>query len=96
MGDLPAAKPYCEQALAIRRQTLGEAHPDTAASLNNLGSLLYDMGDLLAALPYYEQAVAILERSLGPNHPNTQTVRRNLEILLDELATAATPNATPA
>jgi tetratricopeptide (TPR) repeat protein len=96
MGDLPAAKPHLEQALAIRRQALGDAHPDTAQSLNNLGLLLRTMGDLPAALPYYEQAVAIFERSLGPNHPSTLTVRRNLEGLLDELASAATPDAAPA
>jgi hypothetical protein len=29
------ARPYYEQALAIRREVLGERHPDTAQSLNN-------------------------------------------------------------
>jgi tetratricopeptide (TPR) repeat protein len=96
MGDLPAAKAYLEHALVVTRKALGEAHPDTATSLNNLGTLLQSMGDLPAAQPYLEQAVAILERSLGPNHPNTQAGRRNLERLLDEMATAATPSATPA
>ena len=40
MGYLAGAKPYLEQALAIRREVLGEKHPDTARSLNNLGYLL--------------------------------------------------------
>ncbi|MEZ4642022.1 MAG: tetratricopeptide repeat protein [Chloroflexota bacterium] len=49
MGDLAAARPFCERALAIREKALGPDHPDTATSLNNLGSLLYAMGDLAAA-----------------------------------------------
>jgi hypothetical protein len=36
-GGLAGARPYLEQALAIRRQALGEEHPDTARSLNDLG-----------------------------------------------------------
>ena len=35
-----------EQALAIRRQVLGEGHPDTATSLNNLAALLEYAGGL--------------------------------------------------
>ncbi len=66
-GDLPAARPYLEQALAIRRQALGETHPDTATSLNNLGALLKAMGDLPAARLYYEQALALLRTGVG--HP---------------------------
>ncbi len=67
-----------------------EAHPDTAASLNNLGLRLQAMGDLPAARPYLEQAVSILESSLGPEHPNTQAGQRNLEVLLDEFGTGVT------
>ncbi|MCB8934798.1 MAG: tetratricopeptide repeat protein [Candidatus Promineofilum sp.] len=40
MGDLPAARPYLERALAVRERVLGPEHPDTAAGLNNLGGLL--------------------------------------------------------
>jgi hypothetical protein len=52
MGDLAAARPYYEQALEIRRRVLGDDHPNTATSLDNLGLLLQAMGDLPAARPY--------------------------------------------
>ena len=45
------------QALAIRQAVLGERHPDTAASLNNLAGLLEAQGDSAAAKPLFEQAL---------------------------------------
>ena len=41
-GDLAAARPLYERALAIREKVLGPEHPDTATSLNNLAALLQD------------------------------------------------------
>src|SRR5205085_1732282 len=49
IGDYAAAKPYYERALAIREAVLGDQHPNTAQSYNNLGMLLQDMGELPAA-----------------------------------------------
>jgi tetratricopeptide (TPR) repeat protein len=72
-------RPYLEQALAIYREVLGEKHPDTATSLNNLGMLLQAMGDYAGARLYFEQALAILEEALPPEHPYIQLVRKNLE-----------------
>jgi hypothetical protein len=57
---------------------LGEQHPDTAQSLNNLGSLLRTMGELAAAKPYLEQALAICEDRLGASHSHTEIARSNL------------------
>ena len=56
-------RPLYERALAIREKVRGPEHPDTALSLNNLGSVLYSQGDLAAARPLHERALAIREIS---------------------------------
>jgi tetratricopeptide (TPR) repeat protein len=72
-GDLTAARPLVERALAIKEKVLGPENPNTAQSLNNLASLLEKQSDLVGALPLHERAPAIRERVLGPEHPDTAT-----------------------
>jgi tetratricopeptide (TPR) repeat protein len=76
-----AVRAHCE-ALIIREEVLGPEHPDTAASLNNLASLLYAQGDLAGARLLYERALAILEKVLGPEHPVSAINLANLGSLL--------------
>ena len=40
------AKPLLEEDLAACRETLGDRHPDTLSSINNLGLLLQAQGKL--------------------------------------------------
>ncbi len=70
--------------MAIRERVLGPDHPDTAISLNNLGSLLRAQGELNAAQHLYKRALAIREHVLGPNHPDTIASRRALAELAAE------------
>jgi tetratricopeptide (TPR) repeat protein len=58
---------------------LGEEHPETAQSLNNIGALLHATGDYTGARPYYEQALAIYKRVLGSDHTRTKIVLDNLK-----------------
>jgi CHAT domain-containing protein len=82
MGDYKAAAPNYEQALAIKKQSLGENHPAYARSLNNLGILYYEMGDYKAAALYYEQALDIFKQSLGENHPDYFSTENSFAYLL--------------
>ena len=82
LGAYAAARPLYERALAISEKALGPDHPDTAARLNNLASLLHAQGDFAAARPLYERALATRERALGPDHPNTATSLGSLGALL--------------
>lgn len=70
-----------KQALQMKRQLLGEEHPDVATSLNNLAGLYSSQGRYSQAEPLYQQALEICERCLGVNHPNTVTCRKNFENL---------------
>jgi hypothetical protein len=52
-GDLAAARPLYERALAIREKVLDPEHPHTATSLNNLAFVMQAQGDLAAAQPLW-------------------------------------------
>ena len=82
IGDYPGAYPNFQKALEINRKVLGEEHPDTASSLNNLGALLQAMGEYEGARPYYEKALEIRRKVLGEEHPDTASSLNNLGFLL--------------
>ena len=84
-SDYEAARPYFEKDLEINRKVLGEEHPDTALSMNNMGALLSAMGDYDAARPYYEMALEIRRNVLGEEHPDTANSLNNLGALLDSM-----------
>lgn len=66
------------KALKIRKQLLGENHPDTATSYNNLGSSYWELGRREKSLEYQEKALEIREKTLGDNHPDTATSYNNV------------------
>ncbi len=70
-GDLKRALRLYEQSLEIRRCTLGEDHPDTAMSLDELGGTYNELGDSKQALALHQRALEIRERILGHEHPDT-------------------------
>ena len=79
--------------LAASRETLGDSHPDTLTSINDLAVLLGDKGDLAASEPLYREALEAQRSTLGANHPNTTLTMNNLASLLrakDNLAEAVT------
>ena len=78
IGQYNLAEPLYERALAIREKVLGEEHPDTATTLNNLAWLYESQGRYDEAEPLYERALAIYEKVLGEEHPDTATTLDNL------------------
>src|SRR3954467_9896993 len=65
IGD---ARDKTERALAIRRQYLGEAHPDVAYTLNQLGNIVFGLGQYERAESLIGDALRIRQTVLGPDH----------------------------
>ena len=57
---------------------LGDNHPDTLTSRNNLAGAYESAGRLDEAIPLYEQVLADSVRLLGDNHPHTLAFCHNL------------------
>jgi tetratricopeptide (TPR) repeat protein len=87
-GKYEEAEPLFIQALELRKQLLGENHPDTASSLSNLASLYYSQGKYEEAEPLFIQAVEIAEGLLGANHPHTVLYRNNFQRLREKQESA--------
>jgi hypothetical protein len=80
-GRDASGRPSIAIGLGSPEKVLGEEHPDTASSLNNLALLLSEQGSYQEARPLYERALAIREKVLGEEHPYTRQVRQNLTTL---------------
>jgi tetratricopeptide (TPR) repeat protein len=62
---------------------LGEEHPDTAASCNNVAFCLDRQGQHGNALPLYQKALEIRRKVLGEEHPDTASSYNNLASCLN-------------
>ena len=80
------AEPLYLEALEISKAELGDRHPSTAQSLNNLAALYYSTNRLSEAATTMSSVVSIFEELLGPNHPNTITVKINRDALQQALS----------
>jgi hypothetical protein len=60
---------YGQELLADRERVLGQTHPDTLATRNNLALAYKVAGRLAEAIPLYERTLAEHERVLGETHP---------------------------
>jgi len=89
IGLYNASYPLQEASLATRRRLLGEEHPDTLTSINNMGGLLLAQGKLAEAEPYHREAMEKRRRVLGDDHPDTLTSINNMGSLLREQAKLA-------
>jgi hypothetical protein len=85
VGDVPAALPRMQQALAARRELLGDEHAETASAWHMLGVLWEKVGDLVQAESATRQAVAIRRKALGERHPDYALSLHNQGVLLGRL-----------
>ncbi|MCC8076549.1 MAG: tetratricopeptide repeat protein [Clostridiales bacterium] len=69
---------YHKDALDIRLKVLGENHPDTANSYNDLGVVYVRQGKYDEAVELFLKAWKIWQEKLGPEHPHTQKAKNNL------------------
>ena len=67
------------------RSVLGEEHPDTLTSMNNLSGTLKAQRDLPGARTYQERVLNIRRRVLGEEHPDTILWAWNLYRTLIEM-----------
>ena len=80
-GKYELALPLFQRALKISEQVLGNEHPDTVSSINNLAVLCEKLGQYDQALLLLQRGLAINEKVLGPDHPNTTGSVNNLAML---------------
>ncbi len=67
------------QALALRIAVLGERHPETLASMNNLSLAYDDLGRHDEAMSIDDKVLKLRTEILGERHPETLMSRSNLE-----------------
>ena len=72
------------RVLAARRELLGDAHPDTAESLNRLANLYRAQGRYADADPLLRDALAARRKALGDAHPDTALSLNNLAVLYQD------------
>ena len=77
-GKHAAAEPMRRKLLDLRRDVLGEEHPHTARSYNNLAMNQNAQGRYKEAEQGYRTALAICRKVHGENHPDTATSYNNV------------------
>ncbi len=71
-----------QEGLTIRRDILGEGHPDTATGFNNLAVILQAQARYAEAEAMHRRALAIRMQALGEDHPDTAATCYNLGMSL--------------
>ena len=78
MGLYPKALEQMERTVEIRRVALGDEHPDTLQSMNNLSVLYLQQGEAVKAEPLLARLLEARRRVLGKDSPDTLISMNNL------------------
>ncbi|CAK0820161.1 unnamed protein product [Prorocentrum cordatum] len=95
-GDLAGAEPLLREALQASREVLGDRHPFTLTSVNNLAMLLKAQGDLAGAEPLFREALQARREVLSDRRPRTLTSVNNLAMVLQDQGTSPAPSRSSA
>lgn len=93
LGDYAAAQPHLERAWELRRQVLGEEHPDTLSTAHNLALVYQDQGQYSKALQLLLRDLEVSRRVRGPEHTDTLQTMNTLAALYHELNQTAEAEA---
>ena len=77
-GKHAEAVKLAELVLTVRRELLGDAHPDTAAAQNSLANVYQAQGRLTDAEPLFRDALGAWKKAFGDAHPITAMGQANL------------------
>ncbi len=86
LGQYERSMDSASRSLEIRRELLGEEHPDTLTSIAALGRLHRDMGEYDMARERLEHALDMRRQLLGEDHLDTVESQNDLGSLLSHLA----------
>ncbi|MDX1630758.1 MAG: serine/threonine-protein kinase, partial [Thermoanaerobaculia bacterium] len=84
-GHYDETRALYDRVLRIRRERLGETHPETATILAHLGDLHEVQGEYEEAAPLFRQALRIRERILPRDHRDRAENLERLGIVLTRL-----------
>jgi tetratricopeptide (TPR) repeat protein len=84
-GKAEEAEKMYRQALKLRKEVLGEEHPDTLDTMECLAITLSDLGQYVEAEQLQKHTVELMERVLGIEHLETLKSKANLAKLQREM-----------
>jgi len=82
-GQLDIAEPHLRRAVELRGRVLGEGHPETLSSMNNLAVMLFRKGKLDEVEALDRRMLMIRRRVLGKKHRDTLQSMDNLGRVLE-------------
>ncbi|ORY50598.1 TPR-like protein [Rhizoclosmatium globosum] len=78
LSNYEKAEPMLIECLETKKRVLGQDHPDTLSSLNNLALLYKSQGKYEQAEPMYIECLETSKRVLGQEHPDILSSLSNL------------------
>jgi tetratricopeptide (TPR) repeat protein len=81
----PEAIRAATEAIELKKQALGDVHPDVAISEINLAIVLHEGGRSNEALEHMKHALSLMEKGLGSGHPDVALTLLNEGEILNAL-----------